>query len=572
MFFERKPASTTTFLLKNVGVLLYLMVLLVSTNSYALYFDKGPSDFVSYTSSGIQIKSLFDNKDYIRQTSGRFNWPLLQKYYKSRGFEPVWCGNRDHSYNIKLLQGYLKASAEEGLNPSDYMVAPDVDSCSDLDDKLLAEFDISLTNAFLKYSKDVSSGRFDPKQVDEEWYIKRIEFNPIASLDAALKSDKLQETLTNIQPQHKQYQLLREKLSKYREIQRNRSWQFIPPGRTLKPGDRDPHIPLIRRRLASEVGEGLYPRGNDEQVYDHDLLIAVQRFQKRHGLEMDGYIGPGTKQAMNMSVEWRIKQIKTNMERWRWMPRSLGESYILVNVPSFEMDFIRNDQTILHMRTITGRKDRTSPSFQSKITQIVFNPTWTVPTSIAIKDLLPQQMKDPNFLYKSHIDVFMKNEKGDRDASNARYNPQEIDWSQFNEKHFPYLLVQKPGNHNSLGRIKFQTPNKFGIYLHDTPYRHFFDKRVRAFSSGCIRLEKPQQLAAMLMGDRLNPTPESANKVGSLIDAKETIQHNLTENVPVYVIYMTTWVDKDGRIQFRDDIYDRDSKISSHLSGLNDAG
>jgi murein L,D-transpeptidase YcbB/YkuD len=286
---------------------------------------------------------------------------------------------------------------------------------------------------------------------------------------------------------------------------------------------------------------------------------------------MDGLIGPGTKQAMNMSPEWRIKQIETAMERWRWMPRSLGERYILVNIPSFEMSFMKNGQPVLNMRTIAGRKDRTSPSFQSRITQVIFNPTWTVPTSIAIKDLLPQQLEDPNFFYKSDIEVFMKDQNGSRDASNAKYNPQEIDWSQFDEQHFPYLLVQKPGDHNSLGRIKFQTPNEFGIYLHDTPYRHFFNKRVRAFSSGCIRLEKPEQLAAMLLGENLNPTPESANKVVSLIEAKETIQHDITDTVPVYVIYMTTWIDKDGIMQFRNDIYDRDSKISNSLFRLDTA-
>ena len=571
MLLEHKTARYSISSSKEMGILVCLLALLISSSANALYFDNKPSGFVSFTSSGIQIKTLFDNQEYVRQTASRFNWPLLQKFYKARGFEPVWCGKKDHSYNISLLQGYLRASADHGLNPMDYAATPDVDRCSDLDDSLTAEFDISLTNAFLKYSKDVTSGSLDPKQVDEEWFIKRVEFDPIASLDAALKSDKLQETLNNIQPQHKQYQLLQEKLIKYREIQRNRSWQFIPPGRALKPGDRHPHIPLIRRRLAYEAEGGLYPRG-DELIYDRDLLIAVQRFQKNHGLDMDGIVGPGTKQAMNMSVEWRIKQIKTSMERWRWMPRTLGESYILVNVPGFEMDFIKNGRSILSMRTITGSRDNASPSFQSKITRIIFNPTWTVPTSIAVNELIPQQLKDPNFISKSDMEVFMKNQKGNRDESNTKYNPQDIDWTQFSEKHFPYLLVQRPGPNNSLGRIKFQTPNKFGIYLHDTPYRHLFTRDDRALSHGCIRLEKPQQLAAMLMGDRLNPTPESANKVGSLIDAKETIQHNLTETVPVYVVYMTTWVDESGRIQFRDDIYDRDRKISSSLSGLNGAG
>jgi murein L,D-transpeptidase YcbB/YkuD len=570
MFFEKNPVRFHASAPIMRSLFLCLTLLLASTNSYALYFDREPDGFASYTSSGIQIKTLFDNKEFVQETLNTHDWQLLNKYYKERGYEPVWCGAKDQGYSIKLLLGYLQAAHEEGLNPRDYAIKPDVDSCSHLDESAMAQFDIALTNAFFKYSKDISSGRLDPKQVDEEWHIKREEFDPILTLDTAFKENKLQETLATLPPQHKQYRLLREKLARLREVQRNRSWPFIPPGRTLKPGTVHPHISLVRRRLASELNGSLHAR--NEQLYDNDLKIAVESFQKRHGLEMDGLIGPGTKQALNMSSEWRIKQIETSMERWRWMPKTLGDSYILVNVPGFEMSFIKNDRPILNMRTITGRKDRTSPSFQSKITQIIFNPTWTVPTSIAIKDLLPQQLEDPNFFYKSDIEVFMKDQNGSRDASNAKYNPQEIDWSQFDEKHFPYLLVQKPGDHNSLGRIKFQTPNEFGIYLHDTPYRHFFSKRVRAFSSGCIRLEKPEQLAAMLLGSSFNPTPESANKVVSLIEAKETIQHDLTETVPVYVIYMTTWIDKNGKMQFRDDIYDRDSKISNSLFNLDRAG
>ncbi len=549
-----------------------LALLVPSANTHALYFDRGPDGFVSYTSSGLNIKTLFDSKEYVNQTSDALDWPLLDKYYRERGYEPVWCGSNGQGHNIKLLLGFLRSSYKEGLNPGDYAITPDVDSCSQLNDRKMAEFDIALTNAFFKYSAGVSSGRLDPKQADEEWHIEREVFDPLVSLETALKEDKLQETMESLPPQHKQYRLLREKLAEYREVQRNRSWPFIPPGKTLKPGDTHPHVPLIRRRLSTEIKGGLYPSGNNIQLYDRDLMIAVESFQKRHGLEMDGYIGPGTKQAMNMSVEWRIKQIETAMERWRWMPRTLGEQHILVNVPGFELNFIRNDRYVLHMRTITGGKKNTSPSFQSKITQIIFNPTWTVPTSIAVKELIPQLIKDPDYLRTENMDVFMKNENGNKDSSNATYNPREIDWSQFSEKHFPYLLVQRPGPNNSLGRIKFQIPNEFGIYLHDTPYRHLFSKDVRALSHGCIRLEKPEQLAAMLMGENFNPTPESANKVVSLIDAQDTTQHNLTETVPVFIIYMTTWVDKDGILQFRDDIYGRDSKISNSLFKLDTAG
>ena len=572
MLFSYKSTGYNTAFSKKRLMFLCLPLLMLSANTSAIYFDRGPDEFVSYTSSGLNIKKVFDNKDYVRQTSSRFSWPLLDKYYKSRGYDPVWCGKNNQRYNIKLLRGFLQASHKEGLNPRNYAITPDVDNCSQLNDSKMAEFDVALTNAFFKYSKNVYSGRLDPTQVDEEWHIKKAEFDPTATLEAALKDNKLQETLENLPPQHMQYKLLREKLAKLREQQRNRPWTFIPPGKTLKPGITHPHIPLVRRRLAAEIDGGLYPNGSSDHIYDNNLMIAVESFQKRHGLEMDGYIGPGTKQAMNMSAEWRIKQLETSMERWRWMPRTLGEQYILVNVPGFEMNFIRNDRHILSMRTITGSKDNASPSFQSKITQIVFNPTWTVPTSIAINDLLPEQLKDPSFLQKSDIEVFMKNKKGNKDASNTKYNPQDIDWSQFDEKHFPYLLVQRPSEHNSLGRIKFQTPNKFGIYLHDTPYRHLFSRDVRALSHGCIRLEKPKQLAAMLLGENLNPTPESANQVVSLIDAKKTIRHSIIETVPVFIVYMTTWVDKDGITQFRDDIYDRDAKISNTLFNLDTAG
>jgi len=572
MLYLEKPTGYNTAFRKKWLIFLCLPLLALSANSYAIYFDRGPDSFVSYTSSGLNIKRIFDNQEYVNQTSNHLNWALLDKYYKSRGYDPVWCRSDDQGFNIKLLLGFLQTSDKEGLNPKDYAITPDVDSCSQLDDRRMAEFDIALTNAFFRYSKDASSGRLDPKQVDEEWHIKKAEFDPIATLDAALKDNKLQETLENLPPQHKQYKLLREKLAELREQRRNRSWPFIPPGKTLKPGITHPHIPLVRRRLASEIKGGLYPNGSSEQLYDRNLMIAVESFQKRHGLEMDGYIGPGTKQAMNMSTEWRINQVETSMERWRWMPRTLGGQYILVNVPGFEMNFIRNDRPILSMRTITGDKKHTSPSFQSKITQVVFNPTWTVPTSIAIKELLPQQIEDPNFLSKSDMEVFMKDKKGNKDASNATYNPQEIDWSQFSENNFPYLLVQRPGPENSLGRIKFQTPNKFGIYLHDTPYRHLFSRDVRALSHGCIRLEKPEQLAAMLLGENHNPTPESAKQVVSLIDAKKTIRHNLTQTVPVYIVYMTTWVDNNGIVQVRDDIYDRNSKISNTLFNLDRPG
>jgi L,D-transpeptidase YcbB len=562
MYFRDKPTRSIAVYSRQILVSLCLVMFTPVASTQAVGFLDFGKDFESYTPMGSVIKGLFDNKKYVLDTSKQLNWPLLRTYYKARGYSPAWCRKDDHGYSVDLLLGFLKTSYQEGLNPDDYKITPDVTDCSLLSSEQKAEFDVALTNAFLKYSKDVHSGRVDPEHADEEWHIKKEKFDPIATLDAAFKNNNLQETLSNLPPQHQGYTSLKSELVKLRKIAENRSWPYIPEGRTLKPGDTHPLVPLIRRRLAGELNGGLRVYGSNNQLYGNELKAAVESFQRRYGLEVDGILGRGTFRAMNMSVAQHIQKITTNMERWRWMPRTLGENYILINVPGFEMDFIKQGQSILSMRTISGRKENTSPSFETKITQIIFNPTWTVPTSIAINELLPQQQEDPNFLANSDIEVFL------RDNGDTTYDPKNIDWSQFDEKSLPYMLRQRSGPHNSLGRIKFQTPNKYAIFLHDTPYRPLFGKRVRALSHGCIRLEKPEQLAAMLLEDSSYPTQESAERVVNLIESRETIEHDLPEQqqVPVYLVYITAWVDKNGVLQLRDDIYGRDRKISNSLS------
>jgi len=562
MYFRHKSTGYVAARPRQIMRLICLALLVAVTNSHAVGFSNFDSEFSSYSPLGSEIKAVFDDKKYMLQTSEGHNWAKLRKFYTARGFSPAWCRSDDHGYSVDLLLGYLETSFQEGLNPYDYEIRPNISNCHQLNDERMARFDIALTNAFFRYSKDVHIGRFDPRIADEEWHIAPAKFNPVATLGSALKNNSLQQVLSTLPPQHDAYNQLKAALENYREIANNRSWPLIPPGRALKPGTTHPHIPLIRRRLAGELEGALHIYGNNDQIYDNELRIAVESFQKRHGLEMDGIIGPGTINAMNITARERIRQIVTSMERWRWMPKTMESQYVMVNVPGFQMDFIKNNHSVLSMRTIIGRRDRSSPSFKSDITQVIFNPTWTVPQSIAVKDLLPSQQEDPGFFDSINIEVFMRGQ-----SKEVKYDPYDIDWHQFDKEYFPYLLVQTPGPHNSLGRIKFQSRNKHAIFLHDTPYRHLFDKRVRLFSSGCIRLEKPEQLAAALLGDDFNPTPDSANKVVELIDTRETVEHPLTRKVPMYLIYMTAWVDKNGVVQFRPDIYQRDQNISRGLVG-----
>jgi len=567
MYFCCKPTRSVTAIPRQIMFLLYLVLLIPVAGAHAVGFSNLDGDFSSYSPLGSRIKAVFDDKRYMLQSSRQHDWAKLRKFYTARGFSPAWCRSDDHGYSVELLQNYLETSYQEGLNPDDYEITPQVNNCHQLDDERMARFDIALTNAFFKYSKDVHIGRLDPSTADEEWHITPARFDPVRTLESAQKNNNLKELLSSLPPRHNEYLELKSALEKYREIADNSSWPQIPPGRALKPGTIHPHIPLIRRRLAGELEGGLQVYGSNDQVYDRELQIAVESFQKRHGLDMDGIIGPGTKHAMNVSIDERIRQIVISMERWRWMPKAMESQYVLVNVPGFQMDFIKNDRSVLNMRTIIGRRDRSSPSFKSNITQVIFNPTWTAPQSIAVKDLLPAQKEDPGFFDNMNIDVFMRGQSKD-----VKYDPYDIDWHQFDKEYFPYLLVQRPGPHNSLGRIKFQSINKHAIFLHDTPYRHLFDKRVRLFSSGCIRLEKPEQLAAALLGDNFNPTPDSANRVVELIDTQETIEQPLTQKVPMYLIYMTTWVDKNGVLQFRPDIYKRDQNISRRLMVSGTAG
>ncbi len=563
MYFCAKPTKSVAVYSRQAVVTLCLALFIPMAAAQATGFLDFGREFESYTPMGSKIKALFDNKKYVAETAQVLDWPLLHKYYSARGYSPAWCRKDDHGYSVDLLLGFLKTSYQEGLNPNNYRVSPDVTDCGQLSAEQQAEFDVTLTNAFFRYSKDVNSGRLDPKSADEEWHIDKEAFDPVATLEAAFKNNNLQETLANLPPPQHEYQALKSELAKYRQIAANRSWPHIPEGRTLQPGDINPLIPLIRRRLSEELSGGIRRYSNNDQLYDLGLRAAVESFQRRHGLEVDGIIGHGTYSALNITPQQRIQKIMTNMERWRWMPRSLGENYILINLPGFEMNFFKQGQSILSMRTISGSKDTSSPSFETKITQIVFNPTWTVPTSIAINELVPQQQQDPNFLANSDIEVLL------RDKGETTYDPKSIDWSQFDQKYFPYMLRQRSGPNNSLGRIKFQTPNKYAIFLHDTPYHPLFGKRVRALSHGCIRLEKPKQLAAMLLNDSYTPTPESTEKVANLIESKQTIEHDLPvqQQVPVYLVYLTAWVDKNGVLQLRDDIYGRDTKISNSLLG-----
>ena len=316
-------------------------------------------------------------------------------------------------------------------------------------------------------------------------------------------------------------------------------------------GDRSGRVRMLRVRLAAEQAAPL--EGAEACLFDAGLRAAVEAFQARHGLTQDGVVGPRTLAALNVSLSARIAELRVNMERWRWLPRELGGRHILVNLPGFELTLTREDQEPLRMRVIGGRPDRSTPALRSDVRQLVLNPEWTVPRRIAVEDLLPQLQQDPLALQAKDIRVLIR-----QDQAWSEVDPQQVDWSTHHADDFPYVLRQAPGSGNSLGRIKFHMYNRYQIYLHDTPVRGLFRKPQRAFSSGCIRVEQPLRLAAHLFdGD--------ADRVGAWlwrrIEQGDTDFLRVRPRVPVYLVYLTAWVDDGGTLQFREDIYQRNTKL-----------
>ncbi|MDP2323607.1 MAG: L,D-transpeptidase family protein, partial [Gammaproteobacteria bacterium] len=288
----------------------------------------------------------------------------------------------------------------------------------------------------------------------------------------------------------------------------------------------------------------------DAWFFDAGLQRALIRFQERHGLPASGETDERTLAALNVPVEDRVRQLKATLTRWAWLPRDPGPRYLWVNVPGGSLEFIENGAPVIAMRIIAGHPDRPTPSFADRIRHIVVNPSWSVPRTIAVEDLLPAQQEDPTFLARLGIRVI--------DASGVEVDTDRIDWATLNANRFPYRLRQDPGPMNSLGRLKFVLNNPWDIFLHDTPSRRLFDLSSRTLSSGCVRLENPGELADLLVGAPSGATPISVAPEGAPTGTRTL---TLPNPIPVYVVYLTSWVTPAGAIHFRPDVYGRDARL-----------
>ena len=492
---------------------------------------------------------------------------VLPRFYKHRAFQPAWITEHGPQPQATILINAIHEANREGLRPQDYHLAAiealleqtrhSVVTGRSVEPDKLVDLDLLLTDAFLLYGSHLLTGHVDPETIQAEWFIKRREADLVELLESALQENRIAVALEDVRPQSPGYARLKQVLLDYQDIMKRGGWPRVPSGPIIQKGFSGVNVAALRSRLIASLDLDESAEG-DHYVFDEVLERAVQRFQKRHGLKADGIVGPATLAVLNVPVEDRVRQIKVNMERWRWLPRDFGGRYILVNIADFECEVIEEDQIAMTMRAVVGTRYRRTPVFTGRMTYMKFNPYWNIPPGIAREDILPFIREDPQYLVKEKIRIFQG-----WDANAPELDPESIDWSQITEKNFTFKLRQDPGPSNSLGRAKFMFPNKFDVYLHDTPGRWLFNETKRSFSSGCIRIEKPIELAEYLLGGDVE---WNRDKILAAINSSKTQIVWIPKPIAIHILYWTAWVDGDGTIHFRDDIYERDSPVDEALN------
>jgi murein L,D-transpeptidase YcbB/YkuD len=481
---------------------------------------------------------------------------LLPEFYTRRDFAPAWTPAATTAW-----LDWLATIDAEGLRSDDYFLRS-LNSAEPFG-RGAADREILLTASLLRVANDLRFGKVDPASLDPRWNLRRATEDWDAALvaEAAIASGHPGAFLATLLPRPRLYLDLLAALRRYRGIAAAGGWPLVPAGGALRVGDVDARIVTLRRRLsvtgdyaAQQTGEGAgAPESVVPAAFDAPLEEAVRLFQERHGLDADGVVGPATLAALNVPVQARIDQIRLNLERGRWVFGNLAPRFIVVNIASFQVFLVEGDRPIWQARAIVGRHYRQTPTFRGELEYLVLNPTWTIPPTILREDIVPAARKDPDYFQRMRIDVLT----GDGRA----VDPAMLDWSVLGPRNFPYVLEQRPGPDNLLGRVKFIFPNPFFVFLHDTPQQSLFGAAQRTFSSGCIRVEDPLTLAELVLDD---PSWTRA-RLDAEVASGRTQPVHLRAPLPVLVLYWTASVDAQGHVRFLSDVYGRDSRVLAAL-------
>ncbi|MBT8339809.1 MAG: L,D-transpeptidase family protein [Desulfatitalea sp.] len=492
---------------------------------------------------------------------------LLPPFYAARAYRPVWLDAAGLRPTAMALIRSICGVGEDGLSPQDYHLSTikrlkeevDADLILGSDSKAIhwADLDLLLTDAFLLLGSHLSAGRVNPETLHTDWLLSDQTVDMMAILDQAVTEAQLDQAIDRLRPAQPAYTRMRTALVTLGALALRGGWPQVPLSDTLRPGHRHARVLALRHRLQIS---GDLPAATTSESPDHldaDLTRAVKRFQIRHGLTPDGLVGRRTLAALNVPIEARIRQIELNLERLRWLPTALGARHIAVNTADFSLTAVENHQAVLRMRVVVGRPARRTPVFSAPMTYLVLNPYWTIPHTIVIEDVLPKAVADPDYFEQRSIKVYHG-----WDETSDPIDPGSVNWRDYGENNMPFRFVQAPGPTNPLGRIKFMFPNKFSVYLHDTPGRHQFNRTRRYISSGCIRVEKAAALAHFLLKGNGH---WDRRRIQAAIQTGERQLIHIPRQVLVHLFYITAWVDEMGVLQFRNDIYDRDVALDRAL-------
>jgi murein L,D-transpeptidase YcbB/YkuD len=508
------------------------------------------------------LKRMYKPAWINRETPGWINRNTssgTSPFSSPRKIQPgsAWAVRNVVNRNAFELLDYIRQIDRHGLQPKDFHLAliekymglsASFMPADTLNAEYMVKLDVLLTDAFMSLGSQLYYGKVDPAGQDADWKMQRKV--PMLQLDLkleeALASNNPASALDQLAPVNRSYWRMMNELAFYLTL-KEQSWPALCFTTTIKPGESNPLLPKIRERLIKlryHLSDSL------SSIYDEEVRKELTQFQKDWGLNSDSIIGKGILAVLNIKPGELFNQLKVNMERVRWLPSQITGKHIIVNIASFELDLIEGVDTLLTMRAIVGKNHRKTPVLNERMTYIVFSPNWTVPPTILQNDVIPELLKGPGYLKKKHMKLLRP------DGSEIAYN--EIDWSKISKKSFGYMVRQIPGPGNSLGRVKFMFPNIYDIFIHDTPTKGSFSLNDRALSSGCIRAEKPYELAVLLLSDIPEWSPSH------ILSAMQQIKEQkvfLKTPVDVLLIYLTAWTDGNSRVQFRKDIYQSDEGL-----------
>ncbi len=517
--------------------LLFFVLVLISCNK-----KKNPDSTkkalpVEITDEG---KVLGIDSTFISKTKDS----IVSAFYQSNENRTFWL-----AFNCReSLLTILNSVEEEGLNSKDFdlkKIGKLEKSIQSLSDKELVEYDLILTQNLKKYVEKTAKGSLNPKELYKDWDLKENKIDVQQLLLNFQRKDSFDFSLNEVKPQHIIYQKLKNSLKIINQFP-DENFKKLEIKDKIVLNDTNDVLIEVKKRLA--YWYDMKKPDSLTNIYDETTFNAVKNFQSRHGLAPDGVIGKGTIASLNFTKQKRKEQIIANMERWRWFPRNFEKEYLIINIPDYSLQVVKEKDTVKTHRIIVGKASRSTPILSSKLSYVVFNPTWTVPPTILKEDVIPAATKNRGYFASKNLTIY----EGSTVVSPSDWIP---------SKGRSYRYVQAPGSSNSLGLVKIMFPNRFSVYLHDTNTRGYFERENRSLSSGCVRVQNPFELTEYLLSDSINWNKE---KIDEVLAESKTKNVNFTKPIYLHLLYWTAWSDKNLLI-FRDDIYGLDAELYKKL-------